>query len=49
MKGVYLPQRPSRAERILARIRLVAELVLIVIGAGTIAVLSYLTGKWGLL
>jgi hypothetical protein len=49
MNGVYLPQRPSRAERILARIRLVAELVLILIGAGTIAVLSYLTGKWGLL
>jgi hypothetical protein len=49
MKGVYLPQRPSRAERILARIQLVGELALVLIGAGTIAVLSYLTGKWGLL
>jgi hypothetical protein len=49
MMGAYLPQRPSRTERILARIRLVGELVLILIGAGTIAVLSYLTGKWGLL
>jgi hypothetical protein len=49
MMGAYLPQRPSRTERILARIRLVAEIALILIGAGTIAVLAYLIGKWGLL